>query len=63
MKLAAAQALAGSIPRSALSDDYIIPSVFDKEVVPRVAKAVAAAARDSGVAGRRAKISDDLPSA
>lgn len=63
MKLAAAKALADTISRSTLSEDYIIPSIFDKEVVPRVAKAVAAAARDSGMARRRAKIGDDRPSA
>ena len=34
MKLAAAKALAETIPPAALSEDYIIPSVFDKEVVP-----------------------------
>jgi malate dehydrogenase (oxaloacetate-decarboxylating) len=56
MKLAAAQAIAHAIPDGALSEDYIIPSLFDKEVVPRVARAVAAAARDTGVARRRAKL-------
>lgn len=55
MKLAAAQAIACVIPEHTLSEDYIIPSVFDKDVVPRVARAVAAAARASGVARRRAK--------
>jgi len=55
MKLAAAKAIALAIPEGALSEDYIIPSLFDKEVVPRVARAVAAAARVSGVARRRAK--------
>lgn len=58
MKLAAARALAETIPRSALSEDYIIPSVFDKEVVPRLARAVAIAARETGVARRRQKFSD-----
>jgi malate dehydrogenase (oxaloacetate-decarboxylating) len=58
MKLAAARALAETIPRAALSDDYIIPSVFDKDVVPRVARAVAEAARDSGAARRRVKLSE-----
>lgn len=62
MKLAAAKALAETIPTAALSEDYIIPSVFDKNVVPRVAKAVAAAARDTGVARRRTTISDDVAS-
>jgi malate dehydrogenase (oxaloacetate-decarboxylating) len=60
MKLAAAKAIALAIPEGALSEDYIIPSLFDKEVVPRVARAVAAAARVSGVARRRAK-ADDQP--
>jgi len=59
MKLAAAKALAESIPRSALSEEYIIPSLFDKEVVPRVARAVASAARDTGVARRRPKLSEE----
>lgn len=59
MKLAAAKAIAGTIPEAALSEDYIIPSVFDKEVVPLVSKSVAAAARESGVARRRPKATDD----
>lgn len=63
MKLSAAKALADTIPRAALSEDYIIPSVFDKNVVPRIARAVAAAARDTGVARRRSRLSEDtLPS-
>jgi len=53
MKLAAAKAIADVIPSNALSEDYIIPSLFDKTVVPQVARAVAAAARESGVARRR----------
>ena len=53
MKLAAAEAIARAIPTTALSEDYIIPSLFDKSVVPQVARAVAAAARASGVARRR----------
>ena len=62
MKLAAAKALAETIPSAALSEDYIIPSVFDKTVVPRVAKAVAAAARETGVARRRSRPGDDIQS-
>ena len=58
MKLAAARALADSIPSGALSEDYIVPSLFDKEVVPRVARAVSAAARDSGVARKRSRAVD-----
>ena len=58
MKLAAAQAIANVIPEGTLSEEYIIPSVFDKEVVPQVARAVAAEARVTGVARRRAKPDD-----
>ncbi len=54
MKLAAARAIAGVIPDDHLSEDYIIPSVFDKQVVQAVAKAVTKAAIDSGVAQHRA---------
>ncbi|MBQ6420797.1 MAG: NAD-dependent malic enzyme [Clostridia bacterium] len=50
MKLAAAKALADLIPDEELRSDYIIPEAFDKRVGPAVAKAVAQAARDSGVA-------------
>jgi malate dehydrogenase (oxaloacetate-decarboxylating) len=63
MKLAAAKALAEAIPRAALSEDYIIPSVFDKDVVPRVARAVAAAAHASSAARRRLKLSEERPPA
>ena len=50
MKMAAADALAGLISDEELSADYIIPKAFDKRVGPTVAKAVAEAARRSGVA-------------
>ena len=50
MKLAAAQALADLISEEELSEDYIIPKAFDKRVGPAVAKAVAEAARKTGVA-------------
>jgi malate dehydrogenase (oxaloacetate-decarboxylating) len=43
MKLAAAEAIAGSIAPEDLSADYIVPSVFNREVAPRVAAAVAEA--------------------
>jgi malate dehydrogenase (oxaloacetate-decarboxylating) len=61
MKLATAKAISEAIPADLLSDDYIIPSLFDKEVVPRVARAVAAAACDTGVARRRLQIKADPP--
>ena len=50
MKMAAAQALAELIRPEELSADYIIPAAFDPRVGPAVAKAVAEAARESGVA-------------
>ena len=50
MKMAAAKALADLISDDELSADYIIPYAFDERVGPAVAKAVAQAARDSGVA-------------
>ena len=50
MKVAAAHALAGLISEDELSADYIIPQAFDKRVGPAVAKAVAEAARKTGVA-------------
>ena len=50
MKIAAAEALAGLITDAELSPDYIIPKAFDKRVGPAVAKAVAEAAKKTGVA-------------
>ncbi|WP_312612039.1 malic enzyme-like NAD(P)-binding protein [Oscillibacter sp.] len=50
MKMAAAQALAGLISGDELNEDYIIPAAFDPRVGLAVAKAVAEAARRTGVA-------------
>ena len=50
MKMAAAEAIASLISEEELSADYVIPAAFDKRVGPAVAKAVAEAARKSGVA-------------
>ena len=50
MKLAAAYGLASLISDSELNPDYIIPAPFDPRVRETVSKAVAQAARDSGVA-------------
>ena len=50
MKLAASKALADLVSEEELSEDYIIPAAFDKRVGPAVAKAVADAARATGVA-------------
>lgn len=52
MKLAAAYAIASTIRDEELTEDYIIPSVFNQSVVDKVAEAVAKAASDSGVARR-----------
>ena len=50
MKVAAAEAIAGLIDESELTPDYVVPRAFDKRVGEAVAKAVADAARASGVA-------------
>ena len=50
MKLAASEALANLITDEELSPKYIIPKAFDKRVGPAVAKAVAEAAKRTGVA-------------
>jgi malate dehydrogenase (oxaloacetate-decarboxylating) len=50
MKLAAAHAIAAAIPEDQLEPDYVIPSVFDRNVAPLVAETVAHAANESGVA-------------
>ncbi len=48
--MAAAQAIAGIVPAEELREDYIIPSVFNRDVAPAVAAAVADEARASGTA-------------
>ena len=50
MKMAAAMALANLISDEELNENYIIPAAFDDRVGPAVAKAVAEAARATGVA-------------
>ena len=55
MKMAAAEAIADVVGEDELSEDYIIPSVFDERVGDHVAKAVAQAAYEGGVARRRPK--------
>ncbi|HVM53553.1 MAG TPA: NAD-dependent malic enzyme [Acidimicrobiales bacterium] len=49
MKLAAAEAIADAVPEAELCADYIVPSVFNKQVVELVAAGVAKAAADEGV--------------
>src|ERR1700729_753847 len=50
MKMAAAQAIAAIVPEQERREDYIIPSVFNRDVAPAVAAAVAEQARASGTA-------------
>lgn len=50
MKIAAAKAIADYVTPEKLNKDYIIPSAFEEGIAQAVAKAVAQAARDSGVA-------------
>ncbi len=50
MKMAAAMAIASLVSDEELNEDYILPHAFDPRVGKTVAKAVAQAARDSGVA-------------
>lgn len=50
MKIAAAKAIADFVSEDELNADYIIPSALNKDVAQEVAKAVAQAAKDSGVA-------------
>ena len=52
MKLAAAEAIAAIVAPSELEADYVIPSVFNRDVAPAVSEAVARAAETAGVARR-----------
>ena len=57
IELAAANALAATIPAHVRSAEYILPSMFDKDVVPTIAKAVTAATRAAGLS-RRTSLSE-----
>src|SRR5215211_6875794 len=50
MKLAAAHGIANVVTEDDLTEDYIIPSVFDRDVAPAVAEAVVQEAREAGIA-------------
>jgi malate dehydrogenase (oxaloacetate-decarboxylating) len=56
MKVAAARAIAACVGRRELGEEYIIPSVFNKNVAAAVAQAVARAAHATGVARRRRRL-------
>jgi malate dehydrogenase (oxaloacetate-decarboxylating) len=51
MKFAAARAIASVIPEDQLDPEYIIPSVFNADVAPAVAAAIAETAERAGVTG------------
>jgi malate dehydrogenase (oxaloacetate-decarboxylating) len=53
MKLAAGQAIAAVVREDELSPEYIVPSVFNRDVATSVAAAVAQAAEDAGIARKR----------
>lgn len=53
MKIAAVKAIAGLLKEEVLHDDYVIPAPFDRRVAPAVAKAVALAAVETGVARKQ----------
>jgi malate dehydrogenase (oxaloacetate-decarboxylating) len=55
MEVAAGHAIAATVGDEELAPDYIVPSVFNREVVVAVAAAVAAAADEDGVS-RRARV-------
>src|SRR5256712_1716432 len=56
MKLAAARAIAGCVTRSQLGEEYVIPSVFNKNVALAVAGGGARASQETGTARRRRRV-------
>ena len=58
MKIAAAHAIASCVGKTELGSEYIIPSVFNKQVAPAVAREVARAAQRTGVARGRPRTDD-----
>ena len=63
MKLAAAQAIASVVTDEELNEQYIIPSIFNQQVVEKVRTAVIEAAYESKVARRRDIRNEELTSA
>ncbi|CAN5231246.1 NAD-dependent malic enzyme [soil metagenome] len=61
MEIAAARAVAAVVGQDELGPNYIVPSLFNPEVVPTVAKAVRQAAREDPAAGARDTGDEDLP--
>ncbi|MBM7096459.1 MULTISPECIES: NAD(P)-dependent malic enzyme [Alteribacter] len=58
MKVAAVKAIAGLVGDNELNTDYVIPAPFDPRVAPAVAKSVAVAAMETGVARRKVNPDD-----
>jgi malate dehydrogenase (oxaloacetate-decarboxylating) len=58
MKLAAAKAIAGIITDAERGPEYVVPSVFDTRVVDAVARAVASAAAEEGLARRQLLVAE-----
>ncbi len=56
MKLAAAEAISSTVTDDELSPSYIVPSVFNRSIVPSVAAAVVQAARNEGVIRDRERV-------
>ncbi|MDU5083101.1 NADP-dependent malic enzyme [uncultured Tissierella sp.] len=50
MKLAAAYAISSAIKEEELNEENILPNIFDKTVVDKIAKAVSKAAKETGMA-------------
>jgi malate dehydrogenase (oxaloacetate-decarboxylating) len=55
MKAAAAEAIASTVKRNELSEEYIVPSIFNRGMFRDVARAVAKAAQKTGVARRKSR--------
>jgi len=60
MEVAAGHAIAATVADDELSADYIVPSVFNRDVVVSVAAAVAAAADEDGVSRRVRDSAEEL---
>jgi malate dehydrogenase (oxaloacetate-decarboxylating) len=60
MKLAAAYAIASCVAKEELSEDYIIPSVFNRKVAPAVAREVSRAAHRTKVARRTSRTYSEI---
>ncbi|HJX16198.1 MAG TPA: malic enzyme-like NAD(P)-binding protein, partial [Candidatus Deferrimicrobiaceae bacterium] len=60
MKLAASHAIASCVSKEELSEDYIIPSVFNRKVAPAVAREVSRAAHRTKVARRASRAYSEI---